>query len=303
MVSTIEITNYLKTSHFGEEKFIELPRFLDRPKPHSLFFLTAPSLIKSLHNEIVKTSFFIIERGEFNEKHLEGVSYCLSNNCRLNFSFVFEHFWSSNKKVQNNYSRNNQQNISSKARIGENVQIGKFTIIEEEVTIGNNVIIGSHCILKKGVIIGNNVILESFCVIGQNGWWFTYDENNENYHQLPHIGIVEIKDGCHIGSYTNIDRGINPERNTIINKNVIINDKVHIAHGVLISMKTKISAGVKICGEVKIGENCWLATNASIHHLVEICDNVIIGMNSAVTRSIIISGTYYGSPAKLIKKC
>jgi acetyltransferase-like isoleucine patch superfamily enzyme len=50
-----------------------------------------------------------------------------------------------------------------------------------------------------------------------------------------------------------------------------------------------------------IGNHVSIGTNSTILP-VTICDNVVIGAGSVVTKNITISGIYAGNPAKFIRK-
>jgi acetyltransferase-like isoleucine patch superfamily enzyme len=50
----------------------------------------------------------------------------------------------------------------------------------------------------------------------------------------------------------------------------------------------------------KIGNNVSLGSNATILP-VEICDNVVVGAGSVVTKNITESGIYAGNPARKIR--
>jgi len=53
--------------------------------------------------------------------------------------------------------------------------------------------------------------------------------------------------------------------------------------------------------DVKIGKNCKVQSHSFICELVTICDNVVIGAGSVVTKNITESGIYVGNPAKKIR--
>lgn len=120
-----------------------------------------------------------------------------------------------------------------------------------------------------------------------------------------------------------------------INDNCFIGPFVEIQKDVQIGARTKIQSHSFICELVSIGEDCfighgvmfindvfanggpakgdkslWKATtvgnkvsigsNATILP-VSICDNVVIGAGSVVTKSIKNPGVYVGNPARLIR--
>lgn len=122
----------------------------------------------------------------------------------------------------------------------------------------------------------------------------------------------------------------------ILGDDVFVGPFVEIQKGVIIGNGTKIQSHSFICELVTIGKNCtiahgvmfindpykigrpargdrnqWLPTvvgnqvtigsNATILP-VTICDNVVIGAGSVVTRNIDSPGIYAGNPARLLRK-
>ena len=86
-----------------------------------------------------------------------------------------------------------------------------------------------------------------------------------------------------------------------IKDNNIINTSVIIEHEVKIGSHNHIAIGAKICGRCEIGSRCMIGANATIIDSVKICDDVVIGAGSVVTKDITNPGTYVGVPAKKIK--
>lgn len=50
--------------------------------------------------------------------------------------------------------------IAKTAKIGNNVAIGHYSIIEDNVEIGNNTIIGHGTVIHEGTVIGDNCLIE-----------------------------------------------------------------------------------------------------------------------------------------------
>ena len=53
--------------------------------------------------------------------------------------------------------------------------------------------------------------------------------------------------------------------------------------------------------ETSIGRNVSIGTNATVLP-VNICDHVVIGAGSVVTKDITTAGVYCGNPARLLRK-
>lgn len=124
--------------------------------------------------------------------------------------------------------------------------------------------------------------------------------------------------GCEVGENSFIGPFVEIQKNVKIGKNckvqshsficelVTIGDSTVIAHGVMF-INDLFSAGGPANGDknlwkrTTIGNNVSIGSNATILP-VSICDNVVIGAGSVVTRNITESGIYAGNPAKKLRE-
>ncbi|WP_395479635.1 UDP-3-O-(3-hydroxymyristoyl)glucosamine N-acyltransferase [Candidatus Curculioniphilus buchneri] len=215
------------------------------------------------------------------------------------------------------------ENISSKAviskdtNLGQRLTIGANTVIESGVILEDDVIIGPGCFVGKNthigagtrlwanvtlyhdVYIGKYCFIQSGTIIGSDG--FGYTKDNDNWVKLPQLGCVIIENRVEIGACTTIDRGTLDD--THIGNGVIIDNQCHIAHNVLIGDNTAIAGGVIMAGSVIIGRYCMIGGASVINGHIEICDKVIVTGMSMVIRSITKSGIYSsGIPLQPNKK-
>ena len=93
--------------------------------------------------------------------------------------------------------------ISEKAIIGENVKVGRFTVIEDNVVIGDNCIIGHNVVIHEETIIKANVRIDDNTVIGKTPMRGV-NSIFKDEDKLPNCNIGE---GCLIGATTIIYRG------------------------------------------------------------------------------------------------
>ena len=151
----------------------------------------------------------------------------------------------------------------------------------------------------KANLISENCIIHPSSIVGIDGHTIVRDcEDNKTF--LKHLGNVVIEDGVRIDALSTIHRA-NLD-STIIKKNVTICSHVNIGHNCFIGEDSFIGPGTMIAGGCKIGKNCTIWQGALIKEKTSICDDVVIGMGSIVTRDIEEPGTYYGSPAILVRK-
>ena len=201
--------------------------------------------------------------------------------------------------------------VSEKAKIGNNVYIGPFSVIEDgavigdntqiypSVTIGEGATVGSDCILYPhvtvyyGCKIGNRCILHAGSVVGADGFGFAPTPNG--YNKSPQIGIVELEDDVEIGANTCVDRSTMGR--TIVRKGVKLDNLVQVAHNVEVGENTVISAQTGIAGSSKIGSWCMIGGQSGISGHITVGNKVNIAAKTGVISSINDGDTIMGYPS------
>lgn len=266
-----KVTNQLMNS--DEESLL----WINEKNNHKIFEIKSGTVICSLNTETSENENLAIVKVE---------------NPRLVFSKVLAKFFVETKKHVIN--SNNDTDI----KLGENVNIGKNTVLENGVIVGKNTFIGNNNVILQNTIIGENVIIGHNNTIGGVG--FGYEKNEKgDYELIPHIGNVIIEDNVEIGSNNCIDRAV--LGSTVLKKNCKIDNLVHIAHGVEIGENSLIIANSMIAGSVKIGENTWIAPSTSIINKSSVGSNSMTGIGTVVIKNISDNELHVGVPSKKIK--
>jgi sugar O-acyltransferase (sialic acid O-acetyltransferase NeuD family) len=112
---------------------------------------------------------------------------------------------------------------------------------------------------------------------------------------------VILSDKVEIGEGTIICAGTIITVDVKIGKHVIINLDCTIGHDDLIHDFVTIYPSVNVSGMVDIGERSELGTGTQIIQGKTIATNTIIGAGAVVINDCVESGTYVGSPAKIVK--
>lgn len=116
-----------------------------------------------------------------------------------------------------------------------------------------------------------------------------------------HKSVVIMDKNVVIGEGSIICAGTVITTNVKIGKHAHLNLHSTIGHDTVIGNFFTTAPGAKISGNCNIGDCVYFGTNASVKEKINICDNVTVGLNAGVTKSIEMSGTYVGTPAKLMK--
>ncbi len=216
-----------------------------------------------------------------------GIAHLVSPDPAGDFYRLHQHLWE---------ARTFYRIPPEKPIIGEGCTIHPTALVEKNVVLGNNVKIGAMCLIHEGTIIGNDTSIDSHTVIGSNG--FEIKTLNGRAQVVSHAGGVSIGDNVDIGVGCVVDRSLF-EGHTTIGANSKIDNHVQIAHDCVVGEDSILCAKTQISGNVVIGNKCYIAPGAILRDQLQIAANVTLGMGSLVTRNIELSGTYFGSPAKL----
>ncbi len=202
--------------------------------------------------------------------------------------------------------------VNKNVKLGKDVGIGAYTVIEENVVIGDNTVIYPGCYIgrdtrigndtlihanvsiREAIIMGSRVVIQSGSVIGSDGFGFITREGR--HERIPQIGAVIIEDDVEIGANVTVDRARFDK--TIIGRGTKIDNLVQIAHNVVIGENCFIVAQVGIAGSVTIGNNVTVAGQAGFAGHISVGDQVTVAGRAGVTKSVPANTFVSGYPAK-----
>jgi UDP-3-O-[3-hydroxymyristoyl] glucosamine N-acyltransferase len=202
--------------------------------------------------------------------------------------------------------------IGKKVKLGKDVALGAYVVIEDEAEIsdgaviysgtyighhakiGKNTLIYPNVSIRERVEIGDRVIIHSGTVIGSDGFGFATVRGV--HHKIPQIGTVVVEDDVEIGSNVTIDRARFDK--TIIGKGTKIDNLVQIAHNVVIGEHSIVVAQTGISGSTVIGRDVILAGQSGIVGHITIGDGAIVAAQAGATKSVPPDTKVSGYPAK-----
>ncbi|MCK5076398.1 MAG: N-acetyltransferase [Calditrichia bacterium] len=135
--------------------------------------------------------------------------------------------------------------------------------------------------------------------------------NNVKVMEPVNLYGCEIGDDCFIGPFVEIQKNVKIGKQTKVQSHaficelVEIGDNCFISHGAMF-INDVFREGGPAGGDMskwertKIGNNVSIGTNATILP-VKICDNVVIGAGSVVTKDITEPAIYAGNPCRFLK--
>ncbi|NEU03927.1 N-acetyltransferase [Clostridium senegalense] len=156
--------------------------------------------------------------------------------------------------------------ISDKSKIGQNVKIGRFAVIEDDVVIGDNCIIGHNVVIHSGTVIGESVRIDDNTIIGK----LPMRGVNSIFKDEEKLEPAKISHECLIGASVIIYAGCT------IGSKTLIADMATIRENVTVGDKNIIGRGTTIENFCKVGNNCKIQTNVYLTAYSEVEDNVFI---------------------------
>ncbi|MDM7274382.1 acyl-ACP--UDP-N-acetylglucosamine O-acyltransferase [Sulfurihydrogenibium azorense] len=168
--------------------------------------------------------------------------------------------------------------VSKKAKLGVNVKVGPFSIIEDEVEIGDNTVIHSSVKIRNYTKIGSNCQIYEGTVIGNIPQHLGF-KGEISYVEIGNNTV--LREYCTVHRGTSFDDGI-----TKIGDNCYLMAYVHIAHDCKVGHDTILANCVTLAGHVKIGNYVFVGGLTPIHQFCRIGDYAMVGGASAVDKDI-----------------
>jgi UDP-N-acetylglucosamine acyltransferase len=178
--------------------------------------------------------------------------------------------------------------VDPRAKLGQGVSIGAYTVVDADVVIGDNTQVGHHCVLTGHTTIGrDNRIFHSISIGEAN--------QDKKYQGEPTRLVIgdrnTIREFCSLNRGTVQDRGVT----TIGNDNWLM-AYVHVAHDCVVGNNTTIANCTQLAGHVEVGDWATLGGFTGVHQYVKIGAHVMCGVSSVVLMDIPPYVTCGGSP-------
>ncbi|MGI9204545.1 MAG: UDP-3-O-(3-hydroxymyristoyl)glucosamine N-acyltransferase [Woeseiaceae bacterium] len=163
--------------------------------------------------------------------------------------------------------------------IGRNCSVGAYSRVLANATLVQDVQLGERCIIHPGAVLGSDGFGNAK---GSMGWV-----------KVPQVGGVRIGNDVEIGANTTVDRGAIDD--TVIGDGARLDNLIQIAHNVQVGAHTAMAAFTGVSGSTIIGERCMFAGQAGIVGHLSICDDVVVGGATMISKDITEPGFYTGS--------
>ena len=167
--------------------------------------------------------------------------------------------------------------VSPTARLGENVQVGPFTLVEDDVVIGDDTWIGANVVVYNGSRVGRDCKIHQGASVGNV-------PQDLKYKGEP--TLLELGDKCVVREYVTLNRGTIDKGKTTIGSNCLFMAYAHVAHDCTIGDNAILANCVALGGHVTLGNWVIIGGLSPVHQFCSIGDHAMIGGGFRVTKDV-----------------
>jgi UDP-3-O-[3-hydroxymyristoyl] glucosamine N-acyltransferase len=305
-LSLFEIAELLDGEAFGDKNFrISALSPIDNILPGTLVFAEGKDNIKLA--EASEAGAMLVNKSiTSDKKNVIQVAHPFKA-----FITLLQHFYPPQK---NTATIHTSAVIAGDVKLGNNISIGPYVVIESGANIGDDCVLKSHVHIGHNVTIGNQttlhphvtiydncrlgsgIIIHASTVIGSDGFGYHYMDGE--HCKIPHVGYVQIDDNVEIGANTVVDRATIGA--TKIGRGTKIDNLVQVAHSVKLGKHNIVCAFTGIAGSSQSGDHVIFAANVGVSDHVRIDDGVILAARTGVPpkKHLRAGNVYLGNPAR-----
>ena len=167
--------------------------------------------------------------------------------------------------------------VDPNAKIGDNVTIGPYSIIEAGVFIGDRTTVGNNVTISSGTHIGKDCKIFHSASIGAIPQDLKY--NNEET-------FLYIGDRTVIREFVSINKGTSALGKTEIGSDCLLMASVHVAHDCVVGNNVIMSNLTTLGGHVNIDDWVILSGGVLVHQFCNISKHAFIGAGALVTQDV-----------------
>jgi len=179
--------------------------------------------------------------------------------------------------------------VSPTARIGINVVIGPYAVLEDDTEIGDGCEIRSHVVIKRFTTLGPSNIVYEGAVLGG---------------EPQDISFIECTSYLRIGANNRIregvtiHRGSQPDSETLVGSSCFLMANSHIAHNCHLGDRVIIANNVALAGYVEIQDQAFISGGVVVHQFTRIGCLAMIGGNAKIVQDCLPFVITDGAPGR-----
>lgn len=181
--------------------------------------------------------------------------------------------------------------IANSVKLGTDVSIGAYSVLDGNVTIGDGTKLFSHVTISGNTTIGKNCQIFPFASLG-------FAPQDLKYHGED--SSLTIGDNNVIREYVTMNPGTEGGgMETAVGNNCLFMVNAHVAHDCRLGNHVILANNATLAGHVEVGDFSIIGGLAAVHQFVRIGAHAVIGGMSGVEHDVIPFGSVMGERANL----
>lgn len=158
--------------------------------------------------------------------------------------------------------------IADSAKLGQNLSVGPFVVVEDHVTIGDNCVLDAASQLRKGTILGNECHIGSGAIVGADPQVIGFDSTISSG--------VKMGDNNVLREYVTIHRSSRDGDSTTLGDGNYLMTGTHFGHDCVVGDNNTMANNVLLAGHVTMGNHCFVGGASVFHQFVRVADYVMV---------------------------
>ena len=167
--------------------------------------------------------------------------------------------------------------VSPMARLGQDIEIGPFSIVEPDVAIGDGCKLEGRVVIKNGVTLGcHNHVFEGAVIGGM--------PQHLNAPERP--GRVVIGRGNTLRENVTVHRALEEDEATTIGDSNLLMVNVHIAHDCRLGNHTIFTNNAMLAGHVTVDDRAYISGAVAVHQFCRIGSLAMVGGQAHIVKDV-----------------
>jgi UDP-N-acetylglucosamine acyltransferase len=179
--------------------------------------------------------------------------------------------------------------VHPNANIARGVDIGPYCLVGENVSIGKGTVLQAHVVINGWTSLGQDCEIYPFATIGAS----SQDRKYTGERAFTKIGSRTV-----LREYVSVQRATGEDAVTAVGDDCLLLAYVHIAHNCILGNHVTMSNLAQLAGHVEVGDFVTIGGQAGVHQFTRIGRYAMVGGASKITKDVPPFFLIEGNPAE-----
>ena len=179
--------------------------------------------------------------------------------------------------------------VHPNANIARGVDIGPYCLVGENVSIGKGTVLQAHVVINGWTSLGEDCEIYPFATLGAS----SQDRKYTGERAFTKIGNRTV-----LREYVSVQRATGEDQVTAVGDDCLLLAYVHIAHNCILGNHVTMSNLAQLAGHVEVGDFVTIGGQAGVHQFTRIGRYAMVGGASKITKDVPPFFLIEGNPAE-----